>query len=668
MNIFAPRTRNAAILTRGAEAPPVKLADGQELPMLFRSFEVVRAEIDETNRIVPCVFATENPVRSWFGSEILRCDSKSVRLDRMQRLGAFLSEHDRQRQIGVIVGGSIEFGVDRRGRAKVRFSKANPLAEQEWRDVLDGIRGLFSVGYIVHKYEVDEDEEIYTAIDWEPLEISLVSVPADIECEVGRADANSQKQDLTTRVCVIKSHARENSQNSETQTENPDEMKRRTMQFFPPDNGGNNGGPGNGGATTAAPVAPETRSLPATPEQIRAAAKEASDTEVARVRELAALGERYNCRAEMDKLIAENKPAADGLRFVMENRMGNPAPVQTPVNGGGAGGASAVNGYRTIGEMLTNDAAFKTLAGGKGSRRNHTFDFPGVSYRTTLAIGAGAGNASVTAYDRQPGIVLVEQQRLTIADLLAPGTTALPTIRYMREVTFTNAATTVAQGAEKPEAAFTLEEADSAVRKIAVVAKVTDEMFADFPTVRSYVDFRLPFMVEQEEEDQLLNGDGVAPNILGLLNTVGIQTQAMGADTSVDAVHKAITKVRTVGFFEPTGIILHPNDWQEMKLSKDANGQYFAGGPFMGAYGQAMVLVERLWGLPVVVTTAITEGTGLVGAFKTAAQIFRREGVTLETTNSNEDDFKKNLIAIRAEERLALCVYRPLAFCTVTGI
>lgn len=280
-----------------------------------------------------------------------------------------------------------------------------------------------------------------------------------------------------------------------------------------------------------------------------------------------------------------------------------------------------------------------------------------LGFKTTFT----TSGATLTQYDRQPGIVLIGQQRLTIADLLAQGQTNMNTIRYMQEDTFTNAATTVSEGATKPEAAWDLSEQDATVRKIAVTSKVTDELFADFPAVRDYIDNRMRFMVQQTEEAQLYGGDGSAPNIRGLVNTSGIQTQAKGSDPVPDAVYKAITKVRTVGFFEPDGVVFHPNDWTDVRLLRTADGLYIWGSPLeMGP--------ERIWGLPVVVTTAATEGTALVGAFKLGAQIFRREGIRVEATNSNEDDFKKNLIAIRCEERLALAVYRPKAFCTVTGI
>jgi HK97 family phage major capsid protein len=112
---------------------------------------------------------------------------------------------------------------------------------------------------------------------------------------------------------------------------------------------------------------------------------------------------------------------------------------------------------------------------------------------------------------------------------------------------------------------------------------------------------------------------------------------------------------------------------------KDANGQYYGGGPFgFASYGQSgqttgtttslSAGTDTLWGLRVVVTPAIAQGTALVGAFQLSAQVLRREGMRVEATNSNEDDFLKNLVAIRVEERLGLAVYRPAGFGTITGL
>jgi HK97 family phage major capsid protein len=150
-------------------------------------------------------------------------------------------------------------------------------------------------------------------------------------------------------------------------------------------------------------------------------------------------------------------------------------------------------------------------------------------------------------------------------------------------------------------------------------------------------------------------------------------TQAKGADTNLDAIHKAITKVRTpaanVGGYEPDGLVIHPTDWQLLRLAKDANNQYFGGGPFMGEYGVGQyMLFPPVWGLRPVVTTAIAAGTALVGAFKLGAQIFQRTGIDVKTFDQNEDDVNFNRKTIRVEERLALAVFRASAFATVTGL
>lgn len=282
----------------------------------------------------------------------------------------------------------------------------------------------------------------------------------------------------------------------------------------------------------------------------------------------------------------------------------------------------------------------------------------------------------LTSIEKMPGIVTLGVRPLMVKDLIAPGATNNTTIRYIQEVSFTNTATTVAEGAAKPEANFVLQEVDATVKKIAAYTKVTDELFADFLAVASYINQRLPYMVERTEEDELLNGDGTGTHLLGILAFTGVQTIARAGETNPDIIYKAFTKVRwgnlagsAQGGFEPDGIVIHPTDWETIRLSKDGNNQYYGGGPFTGAYGNGMLMqFDTLWGKPVVITPAIAQGTALIGAFRLAAQYFQRQGLTLESTNTNEDDFIKNLTTIRAEERLALAVYRPSAFCTATGL
>jgi len=129
----------------------------------------------------------------------------------------------------------------------------------------------------------------------------------------------------------------------------------------------------------------------------------------------------------------------------------------------------------------------------------------------------------------------------------------------------------------------------------------------------------------------------------------------------MDAFHKAMTKVAVTGDSTPDAIVAHPNDWEPIRLTRTIDGIYILGSP-------TDVGPRILWGLPVTVTTSITEGTGLVGAFKSQAQLFRRDGVTFEASTEHSTYFTERKVALLLYERLALAVYRVYGFCSVTGI
>jgi HK97 family phage major capsid protein len=373
----------------------------------------------------------------------------------------------------------------------------------------------------------------------------------------------------------------------------------------------------------------------------------------------------------------------DGLRkFLEEPAKGS--KVYAPKGGGGQM-SEEFQGHlahpQTVGDAFVNSDTYKTAIKGlsPGDKLN-----PGQANGVSAELKNFLGFGRKTTFDTTstgldssrnyvPGVVLIEQQSLTIRDLLSVGQTQQNIVYFIKENSFANYADMVAEEGEKPEATLATTTANAPVKKIAVVLKVTDEMFADFPMLRDYINTRLTFMVQAKEEQQLLNGAGTGNEITGILNTSGIQTQAKGADSNFVAIHKAITKIRvaasSIGGYEPDGIVIHPTDWQILRIATDGNTQFYGGGPFMNQYGVGPYPENPLlWGLRPVITTAISAGTALVGAFKLGAQVWQREGIRVDSTNSNEDDFNFNRVTLRVEERLALAVYRPSAFCTVTSI
>lgn len=327
---------------------------------------------------------------------------------------------------------------------------------------------------------------------------------------------------------------------------------------------------------------------------------------------------------------------------------------------------------KSLGQQFVESGGYKRYLG--LDSKSSSWSTGAVELKTLLAEGTsgspGNGYAPIQTPTVLPGVVNIRFQPLTIADLFPQGTTSTPLIRYLVETAVTNAAAPTAEGALKPESALTLAKVDETLHKIATFLPVTDEILEDFEQAQSYIDNRLRLFVQISEEAQLLSGDGTGANLVGILNRSGLATSivkgtapSVSGDNDMDVLLRQIVKIRTTAFLEPDAIILNPTDWQTIQLTKaTGTGVYFAGGPFVDPANQT------LWGKKVVTTTAITQGTGLIGSFQQGGQIFRKGGLTVEASNSHADFFQRNQTAIRAEERLALAIYRPGAFGTVTGL
>ena len=185
--------------------------------------------------------------------------------------------------------------------------------------------------------------------------------------------------------------------------------------------------------------------------------------------------------------------------------------------------------------------------------------------------------------DQRPGYVPVLYQSLTIADLLGSAQTNSNSVRYVQETTnfsSDNAAASVAEGAAKPESNLSFDQADTPVQKIATFIPITDEALMDAGQIRQVINDRLSLFVRMEEENQLLNGTGAGSDLVGILDQVPGANDGVVSDAdtpnAADHIYAAITAVRD-SFLEADGIVIHPDDWADLRLLKDDNLNYIGG-------------------------------------------------------------------------------------------
>lgn len=255
------------------------------------------------------------------------------------------------------------------------------------------------------------------------------------------------------------------------------------------------------------------------------------------------------------------------------------------------------------------------------------------------------------------------RDRARILDLIPIEQTGAPQINYYRASAGATAADTVAEGANKPESSPAWESVIAPVRKIAHFVRVNDEVISDDGQFMQTIGVEMLGGLITAENEQILTGSGVAPDLTGLLSTSGIIVRAKGADSALDALFLAGNDLRTGSCFcEPTVVVMHPANLGSVVLSKDTTGAYYAGGPFTEG-------AKSLWGIPVLATTAIAAGTAMVANLAEAAKVYLREGPRLEVNPlGGAAEFIANQTLIRAEERLALAVQRPTAIVKVTGL
>ncbi len=307
---------------------------------------------------------------------------------------------------------------------------------------------------------------------------------------------------------------------------------------------------------------------------------------------------------------------------------------------------------KSIGEMFTESDAYKKRDshGGPSSMLD-------VDLKTTMTTAAGFAPQAI----RTGRIVEYAQRPIQVMDIVPGGTTDQSAVVYMEETTSTsNAAEATESSGAYGEAAFAFTERTSTVRKIAVNIPVTQEQLEDVPGIQSFLNMRLQFFLRQRFDYQIVNGNGSAPNLSGILAATGIQTFALAGD-KFDAIYDAAKRVRVTGRSQPNALVIHSNDWQDIRLMRTSDGLYILGNPNEPGPG-------RIWGLTVVENEVITEGTTLVGDFANQIMSFEKRGIEIDITDSHASEFIYGILRIRASFRVALAIWRPAGFCYITGM
>ncbi|ELY5820543.1 phage major capsid protein [Cronobacter dublinensis] len=312
--------------------------------------------------------------------------------------------------------------------------------------------------------------------------------------------------------------------------------------------------------------------------------------------------------------------------------------------------ANAAKVVETVGQTVISSEALKGFAASvEGGKR--------VSVPVNAALISTDVPTGVVEPQRLPGIDTAPRQRLFIRDLIAPGRTAAPAIFWVQQTGFTNAAKVVPEGTAKPYSDIQFATQITPVTTIAHMFKASKQILDDFAQLQSTIDAEMRYGLKYVEEQEILFGDGTGAHLKGIVPQASAFSAAFEVEkqNGIDVLRLAMLQAQ-LARFPASGHVLHFIDWAKIELTKDSLGRYILANP-------AALSGPTLWGLPVVATeTAAFQGKFLTGAFNAAAQLFDREDANVVISTENADDFEKNMISIRCEERLALAVKRPEAF------
>ncbi|MEM7994699.1 phage major capsid protein [Morganella morganii subsp. sibonii] len=311
---------------------------------------------------------------------------------------------------------------------------------------------------------------------------------------------------------------------------------------------------------------------------------------------------------------------------------------------------SALKAAQSFGQQLISAEVLKDINSSiQGNKR--------ISVPVQAALISTGVAEGVVEPHRLPGVDVAPKQRLFIRDLIAPGKTQSPAIFWVQQTGFTNKAAVVPENTTKPYSDIEFATKITPVTTVAHMFKASKQILDDFSQLQSLVDAEMRYGLKFVEEQEILFGDGSGAHLHGIIPQASKYKAEFSVEkqNGIDDLRLAMLQSQ-LARFPASGHVLHFIDWAKIELTKDSLGRYILANP-------ASLTGPTLWGLPVVATeTAAFKGKFLTGAFNAGAQLFDREETNVAISTENADDFEKNMISIRCEERLALAVKRPEAF------
>lgn len=381
-------------------------------------------------------------------------------------------------------------------------------------------------------------------------------------------------------------------------------------------------------------------------------------------------------RGELDALETRRANAARTKAALMAPA--NPMRHQETQDEGGRQGSKTLY---LPGQAFTSAAEYKALVESRAFDNSKArlpefgipLDYSLLQLKTLVVGNSVSGAGAFVMNDELPGYVNIRPREYTFLDIVSRVRTSSDTVDWIKQVTRTNNAATVAEATAttgtsgtKPESAINYERVTQAVETVATWIPITTRALADAPQMQDIINGELLIMLGEELEDQIISGDGTSPNLRGLLNS-SILTQATASGTNnLDTLLHMATKIEVSGKFSATDIVLNPVNWETLRLLRENSATATLGAYLMGP--PSLPGPMTVFGIPVVKSQGLTAGTGIVGNFTPITHTLFDRQQSVIRMGYIDDQFVRNMLTLLGELRAAFAVKRPYAFCSVTGL